>query len=47
LGVHAKLVPGGRGVYAVSVNGEVVVKKTLMGFPTEQQVTEAVRAALK
>lgn len=47
LGVQVELVRGGRGVFAVSVDGRVVASKSLdHGFPTPEACVEAVRAAL-
>lgn len=46
LGVEAELVRGARGVFEVEVDGRVVARKTLDGFPTEGEILAAVRAAL-
>ena len=46
LGIDTELVPGSRGVFTVSVAGDVVAKKTYEGFPTPEQCEQAVRAAL-
>lgn len=46
LGVDAELVRGGRGIFEVAVDGRVVARKTLDGFPTPEQCVDAVRAAL-
>lgn len=43
LGVVARLKPGGRGVFTVEVDGVVVARKTLDGFPTPEACLEAVR----
>jgi selenoprotein W-related protein len=45
--VEAELVPGSGGIFEVAVDGKVVSKKGLMGFPSEQDVVNAVGAALK
>ena len=46
LGIEAKLVRGSGGIFTVAVNGEVVARKTLAGFPAEQAIVNAVRAKL-
>jgi hypothetical protein len=46
LGVKAQLVVGRSGEFTVWVGEALVARKTLDGFPTEQQCLEAVRAAL-
>ena len=45
--MEAELVPGSGGIFEVAVDGRVVAKKGLTGFPSEQEVVQAVRAALK
>ncbi|MFT5585258.1 MAG: putative Rdx family selenoprotein [Cognaticolwellia sp.] len=45
LGVQVELVPGGRGVFDVSVDGIVVANKSA-GFPSPEACVEKVRAAL-
>lgn len=45
-GVEVELVSGDRGEFTVRVGDEVVARKTLMGFPDEDKVVEAVRDAL-
>ena len=45
LAVETELIPGARGVFIVRVDGELVARKTLDGFPTEDQIVAAVRAA--
>ncbi len=40
------ITPGSRGEFTVWVDGTVVAKKTLDGFPTEQACLEAVQGAL-
>ncbi len=47
LGVEATLIPGSRGIFEVAVDGQVVAKKTLDGFPEPEACVEAVRAALQ
>jgi len=46
LGVETTLVPGHRGIFEVRVDGAVVAKKSLDGFPRPEQIVEAVRSAL-
>lgn len=45
LGVEAKLVKGSGGIFTVAVDGKVVARKTQSGFPTEDEIVEAVRVA--
>lgn len=45
--MDAELVPGSGGIFEVAVDGKVVAKKGLTGFPSEQEVVKAVGAALK
>lgn len=45
--MDAKLVAGSGGIFEVAVDGKVVAKKGMAGFPTEQEVVKAVGAALK
>ena len=44
--MDSDLVPGSGGIFEVAVNGKVVAKKGMSGFPTEQEVVTAVRQAL-
>ena len=44
--MESKLVPGSGGIFEVAVDGQVVSKKGLSGFPTEDEVVAAVRKAL-
>lgn len=37
---------GGRGIFEVKVDGIVVAKKTLDGFPSEEEIVAAVRKML-
>ena len=46
LGVDTQLLRGERGVFEVSVNGAVVARKTLAGFPTEEEILAAVKRGL-
>ena len=47
LSIEAELVRGRGGVFVVSVNGACVARKTYEGFPSPEEVVEAVRAALE
>ncbi|GMU01785.1 hypothetical protein KH5H1_59050 [Corallococcus caeni] len=47
LEVDVELKKGGSGVFEVAVNGRVVIKKTGLAFPTEQEVVDAVFRAMK
>jgi len=40
-------VAGSGGIFEVAVDGKVVAKKGIGGFPTEKEVVKAVGAALK
>jgi hypothetical protein len=46
LKVSAQLVEGDRGEFTVWVGDAVVSKKNWIGFPADEKVLEAVRAAL-
>jgi predicted Rdx family selenoprotein len=47
LGLHnVDLIPGDKGEFTVRVKDEVVAQKTSSGFPEDQQIVAAVRAAL-
>jgi hypothetical protein len=45
-GIEAELVEGGRGEFTAWVGKERVAQKTLLGFPSDDEVLAAVRAAL-
>jgi predicted Rdx family selenoprotein len=47
LGVDADLVVGQAGVFEVSVDGKVVVSRTRLGFPSDEDVVGGVRDALR
>ena len=47
VGVEARLVKGKDGIFEVAVDGAVVAKKTWMGFPTEDEIVQAVAKALQ
>lgn len=48
LDLAVELVKGSGGIYTVEVDGVVVARKTLdKGFPSDAEVVEAVRAALR
>jgi predicted Rdx family selenoprotein len=46
LGVEADLEKGHSGIFEVAVNGKVVATKGRSGFPTPEQVVDAVARAL-
>jgi len=46
LGMEASLARGSGGIFEVAVNGAVVAKKGLAGFPTEVEIVAAVKQAL-
>lgn len=46
LHIDAQLVKGSGGIFEVAVDGKIVAKKTLAGFPLPDEIVEAVRAAL-
>jgi selenoprotein W-related protein len=46
LGTDVDLIKGRGGIFDVRVDGRTVVKKTIDGFPTEDEIVAAVRAGL-
>ena len=46
LGVEPELIEGGRGEFTVWVGDEVVAKKDLQGFPTDEDALAAVQRAV-
>ena len=46
LGVEAELHKGHSGIFEVAVHGKVVASKGRSGFPSDQEVVDAVAAAL-
>ena len=46
LQIEPELIKGRGGIFEVAVDGTVVAKKTYGGFPTEDEVVEAVRGSL-
>jgi hypothetical protein len=42
LGLEAELVKGHGGIFTVAVDGDVVAKKTFLGFPSEEEIVRAV-----
>ena len=46
LEVETKLIEGDRGEFTVWVDGHMVIKKSWHGFPADEKVLAAVRAAL-
>jgi len=47
LQVEAKLVVGSSGIFEVAVDGEVVATRSAQGFPSEQDIVDAVGEALE
>ena len=45
--METELIKGSGGVFDVAVDGAVVAKKSLAGFPTEDAVVAAVKKALE
>ena len=45
-GIDPAVVEGARGEFSVRVDGHVVAQKSKTGFPSEDQVVQAVRTAL-
>lgn len=45
-GRPVELVRGGRGAFIVRVDGDVVIQKTIDGFPDDDACVQAVRGAL-
>jgi selenoprotein W-related protein len=46
LGVEAKLEKGSNGIFTVAVDGNVVARKTFVGFPSEDAIVNAVAKAM-
>jgi selenoprotein W-related protein len=46
LGVETTLIKGSSGIFEVAVDGKVVASKGRDGFPTEQEVVDAVSRAV-
>ena len=42
LDVEAQLIKGSGGIFEVAVEGQVVSKKALSGFPSEKEIVDAV-----
>ncbi len=47
LDVSATLVKGSGGIFTVSVHGTVVARKTLAGFPDDEEILRSVERALR
>ena len=45
LGVDAQLVQGSSGIFEVTVDKAVVAKRGFLGFPSEQEIVDAVAKA--
>jgi selenoprotein W-related protein len=46
LGLNAELIVGHSGIFEVAVDGKVVAAKTRAGFPSPQEVVDAVSRAV-
>lgn len=46
LNVDVELIRGSNGIFEIAVDGRVVASKGAAGFPSEDQVTKAVREAM-
>ena len=46
LGADSELIEGGRGEFTVWVGDEVVAKKDLQGFPSDEEALAAVKRAV-
>jgi len=46
LGVDSDLIEGGRGEFTVWVGDDVVAKKDLQGFPSDEEAVAAVKQAI-
>ncbi len=46
LALDAELIVGHSGIFEVAVNGNVVASKTRSGFPTPEEIVDAVERAL-
>ncbi len=46
LDLDTELLTGPSGSYEVAVNGQVVIKKQTLAFPTEKEIVDAVAKAL-
>jgi predicted Rdx family selenoprotein len=44
LALETELIPGVRGVFEVSMDGEVLCQKTLDGFPSNEDIVRALQA---
>lgn len=47
LGVEATLVKGHGGIFTVAVDGQVVARKTWTGFPSEDEIVQAVAGRIE
>jgi selenoprotein W-related protein len=45
LGIELELIKGGGGVFEVAVDGAVVARKSMAGFPSDEDIVRAVRKA--
>jgi hypothetical protein len=46
LGVDSEVIEGGRGEFTVWVGDEVVAKKSMLGFPSDEDALAAVKRAV-
>lgn len=46
LNMNSTLIPGKGGIFEVAVEGKTVSKRTRSGFPTEDEIIEAVSAEM-
>ncbi|MDF1613281.1 Rdx family protein [Stygiobacter electus] len=42
LGIEAELMPGKGGIFNITVNGEIVAKRTRYGFPQDEEILKGV-----
>jgi predicted Rdx family selenoprotein len=47
LGVEATLIKGHGGIFTVAVNSDIVARKTLAGFPDDEEILRSVERALR
>lgn len=47
LDVNATLVKGSGGIFTIAVNGTIVARKTLSGFPDDEEILRSVERAIR
>jgi predicted Rdx family selenoprotein len=47
LDVNATLVKGSGGIFTIAVNGIIVARKTLSGFPDDEEILRSVERAIR